>query len=714
MTLKIERPLGGNVLSIEIGKVARQAAGAAIVRYGDTVVLGTVVYADPREGVDFFPLTVDYREKMSAAGKFPGGFFKREGRPTLKEVLTSRLIDRPMRPLFPDGFRNEIQVQLMVLSADLQNDPDVIALVSAAAAMAVSPIPFHGPFAGARVARVDEKFVINPTVAQLEYSDLDLIVAGHLGAVTMIELGARELDESVIADAVEFGHEHGVKPICEMLQELERQAGQPKVWEAPEKDTAFLDGLRKRVFDELRAAKRIKGKHERNDAVKALYQKVIAEYCPPGEAQPAHTPQEIKGQIGAVEERLVREMILNENQRPDGRRMDEIRQISSEVGWLPRVHGSSLFSRGETQAMVVCTLGTSRDEQIIDDLVEEYSKKFMLHYNFPPFSVGEARRIGSPGRREIGHGALAERSLEAVLPGPEEFPYTIRLVSDILESNGSSSMASVCGGSLALMDAGVPIKSAVAGISIGLVLEDDGRYKLLADIIGEEDHFGDMDFKVAGTRKGVTGVQLDIKAKGLPAPILREAIILAHKCRMHILDQMDKSLAQPRPQISEFAPRLLTLKINPEKIGKLIGPGGKSIKAIQAETGAQIDIEDDGTVFIACQESAGAERARELVERITEDVQIGRIYDGKVISIKDFGAFIEISDGQDGLCHVSELDENYVKSVGDVVKIGDIVKVKVIAIDEQGRVKLSRKAAMRAATDDKGKSEGKSDGKRRG
>jgi polyribonucleotide nucleotidyltransferase len=697
MTFKVERAVGGSVLTIETGKLAKQAAGAAVVRYGETVVLGTVVTAEPREGVDFFPLTVDYREKMSAAGKFPGGFFKREGRPTLKEVLTSRLIDRPMRPLFPDGFMDETQIQVMVLATDMQNDPDVIGLVSAAAALAVSSIPFQGPVAGVRVGHVDGKFIVNPTMAQLEYSDLDMVVAGHLSAVTMIEVGCREVSEDVIADAVQFGHENGVKPICEMLKELERLAGQPKTWQAPEKDTAFLDEIRGKVLADLRAAKQQKGKQERADAVKAVYERVEAEYCPEGVAEPARKPEEVKAAIAVVEERLTRDRIINEDQRPDGRKLDEIRKITCEVGWLPRVHGSALFTRGETQAMVVCTLGTSRDEQIIDDLIEEYSKKFMLHYNFPPFSVGEVRRIGSPGRREIGHGALAERSLEAVLPGPEDFPYTIRVVSDILESNGSSSMASVCGGSLALMDAGVPVTGAVSGISIGLVMESDGRYKLLADIIGEEDHFGDMDFKVAGTRKGITGVQLDIKSTGLPHKIMREALRLSHKCRMFILDQMDRAIATPRPKISEYAPRLLTIKINPEKIGKLIGPGGKSVKAIQAETGAEIDIEDDGTVTIACLDATKAERALELVQRITEDVQIGRIYDGKVISIKDFGAFIEIQEGQDGLCHISELDENYVRSVSDVVKIGDMVKVKVIAIDEQGRVKLSRKAAMKAA-----------------
>jgi len=697
---KVERAIGGNVLSIETGKVARQASGAALVRYGDTVVLGTVVTAEPRPGIDFFPLTVDYREKMSAAGKFPGGFFKREGRPTLKEVLTSRLIDRPMRPLFPDGFRDEVQIQIMVLAADLQNDPDVVGLVSAAAAMAVAPIPFNGPFAGVRVGRVDGKFIINPTVAQLEYSDLDAVVAGHAEAVTMIEVGCRELSEKEVAEAIEFAHENGVKPICEMLKELERRAGQPKVWEPPVKDTAFIEEIRGKVLDELRTAKAIPGKQERNDAVKAVYEKTVAEYCPEGVLQPAHTPEEVKGIISGIEERLVRDMILTENKRPDGRPLDALRPITCEVGWLPRVHGSALFTRGETQAMVTCTLGTSRDEQIIDDLVEEYSKKFMLHYNFPPFSVGEVRRIGSPGRRELGHGALAERSLEAVLPAPEEFPYTIRIVSDILESNGSSSMASVCGGCLALMDAGVPIKAPVAGISIGLVIEPDGRYKLLTDIIGEEDHYGDMDFKVAGTRQGITGVQLDIKATGLPFKIMREALTMARKTRLQILDIMEKTIAAPRPEISEFAPRLLTVKINPEKIGKLIGPGGKSVKAIQAETGATIDIEDDGTVFISCTDAAAAERAKDWVLRITEDVQVGRIYEGKVISIKDFGAFIEIQEGQDGLCHVSELDENYVRNVGDVVKIGDLVKVKVIAIDEQGRVKLSRKAAQRAAAEE--------------
>jgi polyribonucleotide nucleotidyltransferase len=700
MMFKVERAIGASVLSIETGKLARQAAGSAVVRYGDTVVLGTVVTADPRPNIDFFPLSVDYREKMSAAGKFPGGFFKREGRPTQKEVVTCRLIDRPMRPLFPEGFRDEVQIQIMVLSADLQNDPDVLGMAAAAAALAVSTIPFNGPIAGVRVGRVDGKLLINPTMAQLEYSDMDMVVAGHLGAVTMIEVGCRELTEEDIAEAVKFGHEQGVKPICEMLKELARQCAAAKTWQPPAKDTAFLDAIRTKALPDLRAAQNIVGKQERNEATKAVYDRLVAEYCPQGTVPTtfAHTPDQVKAAIGDVEQRLIRDLILEQNKRPDGRKLDELRKITCEVGWLPRVHGSSLFARGETQAMVVCTLGTSRDEQIIDDLVEEYSKKFMLHYNFPPFSVGEVRRIGSPGRREIGHGALAERSLEAILPGPEDFPYTIRLVSDILESNGSSSMASVCGGSLALMDAGVPIRGAVAGISIGLVMDEDGRYKLLTDIIGAEDHYGDMDFKVAGTRKGITGVQLDIKSTGLPHKIMKEALAMAKKTRMQILDHMEAVIPKPRPEVSPYAPRLLTIKINPEKIGKLIGPGGKMIKAIQADTGAQIDIEDDGTVVISCLDSAGAEKALAAVQRITEDVQIGRIYEGRVTSVKDFGAFIEIQEGQDGLCHISELDDNYVRTVSDVVKIGDVVKVKVIAIDEQGRVKLSRKAAMKAAT----------------
>lgn len=691
---KVERRVGAFDLTIETGKLAKQASGSALVRYGDNVVLAAVVSGPAREGIDFFPLTVDYREKMSAAGKFPGGFFKREGRPTTKEILTMRLIDRPMRPLFPSEFKDEVQIQVMVLSADGQIDPDVVGFAAAAAAVSLAAVPFNGPVAAVRVGRVDGKFIINPTRAQLEYSDMDVVVAGPKHAVNMIEVGSREVPEDEIADAIEFGHKHGVVPICEMLEALKQQAGQPSDWAPPESDAAFLESVRKFAATALRDAKRIKGKHERNEAVAAVYEKANEKFCPPDKADSEHTPQQVKAIVSQVEEKIVRDMILKEGVRPDGRGLGDLRPISCEVGWLPRVHGSSLFQRGETQAMVTTTLGTSRDEQIIDELLEEYSKKFMLHYNFPPFSVGEVRRIGAPGRREIGHGALAERSLEAVLPGPDEFPYTIRIVSDILESNGSSSMATVCGGSLALMDAGVPIKGAVAGISVGLV-EEDGKYVLLADILGEEDGFGDMDFKVAGTRSGVTGVQLDIKTHGISYKIMREAMRMSRGLRLQILDAMDRAIKTHRPEISEFAPRLLTVKINPEKIGKLIGPGGKGIKAIEAATGATIDIEPDGTVFIACKDAAGAEKAREMVSATTEEVQVGRVYEGRVVSIKDFGAFIEIAGGQDGLCHISELDDSYVRSVTDVVKIGDVVKVKVIQIDDQGRVKLSRKQAMR-------------------
>jgi polyribonucleotide nucleotidyltransferase len=658
------------------------------------MVLGTVVTADPRPGIDFFPLTVDYREKMSAAGRFPGGFFKREGRPTAKEILTSRMIDRPLRPLFPEDFKNEVQIQVMVLSVDTENDPDVLGMVAAAAAVAISGVPFEKPIAAVRVGRIDGRFVINPTRSQMEYSDLDMVLAGHQQDVNMIEVGCRELSEQVVAEAVEFGHKYGIQPICMMIEELKRHAGKECTWEAPEANAAFLDEIRTKIWDDMKAAKSIPGKAERKEAVRAICQRVLAEYCPEDVVKPEHTPSQVKEALDRIERRLVRERILNDRTRPDGRGLEEIRPISADVKWLPRVHGSALFSRGETQAMVTCTLGTSRDEQIIDDLVEEYSKKFLLHYNFPPFSVGEARRIMGPGRREIGHGALAERSLEAVLPSPDDFPYTIRLVSDILESNGSSSMATVCGGSLSLMDAGVPVTGAVAGISVGLV-EENGQHVLLADILGEEDHFGDMDFKVAGTTKGITGVQLDLKSQGLKQSILEAALALALKCRQHILSEMGKAIAEPRPEVSPNAPRLITMKINPDKIGKLIGPGGKSIKAIQAETGAQIDIEDDGTVFISCLNAEKAKAAQEAVARITEDVEVGRLYKGRVTSIKDFGAFIEVQPGQDGLCHISELAADYVKSVSDVVKIGDIVKVKVIAIDEHGRVKLSRKAALK-------------------
>jgi len=701
MKCKIERKIGAATLTIETGKLAKQAHGSALVRYGETVVLGTALTGPPRPGIDFFPLQVDYREKMAAAGKFPGGFFKREGRPTGKEILTMRMIDRPIRPLFPKAFKDEVQIQLMVLAADTEVDPDIVGMAAAGAALAVSPLPFQGPVATVRVGSVDGELIINPTRSQMEYSDLDLVVAGTSKSINMIEIGCRELSEKVVADAIKFGHKNGVIPICEMLEELKHQAGQESTWVAEEDNTAFMDEVRGRCWDELLAAKQIAGKQDRYAAVKEVYNKVVEHYCPEGDKDPEHDPKEVREIVRFFERQVVRQRILHDGARPDGRGVEDIREITGEVSWLPRVHGSAIFQRGETQAIVTTTLGTSSDEQIIDDLIDEYSKKFLLHYNFPPFSVGEVRRIGPPGRREIGHGALAERSLEAVLPSPDDFPYTIRLVSDILESNGSSSMATVCGGTLALMDAGVPIKAPVAGISVGMV-EEDGKYVLFPDILGEEDAFGDMDFKVAGTREGITGIQLDIKAEGLRFELLDETLEIAKKARLHILDRMATVIDKSRPEISIHAPRLFTIKINPDKIGKLIGPGGRSVRAIQSETGAQVDIEDDGTVFISCTDAEKAQRAFEWVQKITEDIQINRIYEGKVSSIKDFGAFIEIQEGQDGLCHISELSDEYVRSVDDEVNLGDIVRVKVIAIDDQGRIKLSRKAVLQ---EEKAKSE---------
>ena len=694
MVFRVERKIGEKILSIETGKLAKQAAGAALVKYGDTVVLGTVVTANPRPGIDFFPLQVDYREKMTAAGRFPGGFFKREGRPSSKEILTARQIDRPVRPLFPDDFKNEVQIQVFVLSSDLEQDPDVIGIVAASAALVLAPVPFDGPIAGVRVGRVDGKMVINPSQSQLEYSELDLVLAGRTDAINMIEVGAHELGEDVMAEAIEYGHKHGVQPICEILSELKNHAGTPTEWTPPEKNTDLAAAIMEKAYTKLKDAKNIDRKQNRGDAVKQVFQAIIDEYCPPDVDEPEHDKAEVIAALQATEKKVIRDQILDEGKRPDGRDAETIRPISSEVNWLPRLHGSAIFTRGETQAMVCTTLGTSRDEQIIDEMMGEYNKKFLLHYNFPPFSVGEARRIMGPGRREIGHGALAERSLVPVLPAPEDFPYTIRLVSDILESNGSSSMATVCGGTLALMDAGVPIKAPVAGISVGMV-SDDSREVLLLDILGEEDHFGDMDFKVAGTRNGITGIQLDLKKRGIGPATIRKTLELAKKGREHILTEMAKTIAEARATISQHAPRLLTLKIDPEKIGKVIGPGGKSIKAIQQATGATVDIEEDGTVFVSSLDAEGAEAARDMIAAMTEEVKIGRIYRGKVVSIRDFGAFVELVEGQDGLCHISELDEGYVKTVTDVVNVGDIIPVKVINIDDAGRVKLSRKAALK-------------------
>jgi polyribonucleotide nucleotidyltransferase len=691
--VRLESEIGGRKFIIETGKIAKQADGAVIVYYGDCMVLGTAVRAEPRVGIDFFPLTVDYREKVYAAGKFPGGFFKREGRPTNKEILTMRMIDRPVRPLFPEGFMDEVQIQTLVLSADPEFDSDILAIVAGSAALTLSSVPFEGPIGAVRVGRVDGQYVINPTYQQQEESDLDMILAGHKDGVNMIEVGSREVSEQVITEAIAFGFE-AIKQICALISQLREKAGKAHVWAAPPSTEELLKRVRSMAYNEFIKRRQIVGKLERQNAIKELYKQVMDELSPVDAEKPQYDRKVVAAILSKVEEEAFTRAVLETGKRTDGRGPEQLREITSEVSLLPRTHGSAMFQRGETQAIVVATLGTARDEQIIDGLAEEYSKKFMLHYNFPPFSVGEARRIMGPGRREIGHGALAERSLEAVLPPVEQFPYTIRLVSEITESNGSSSMASVCGGTLALMDAGVPIVKPVAGISIGSV-HDESKRILITDILGEEDHFGDMDFKIAGTQRGITGIQLDLKERQITMEVITQALAQAREARLEILRKMLATLGRPRPEISPYAPRILTIKINPEKIGAVIGPGGKGIRKIEADTGASIDIEDDGTIMISSVGMEGAIKARDIIEQITQGVKVGKIYNGRVSSIKDFGAFIEVAPGQDGLCHISELSDEYVKSVGDVLHVGDEVRVKVILVDDQGRVKLSRKAAIK-------------------
>jgi polyribonucleotide nucleotidyltransferase len=688
---RVERQIGNATLVLETGKLAKQAHGAVVVQYGETVVLVASVQGSTIPGRDFFPLTVDYREKTYAAGKFPGGYIKREARPTTKETLTSRLIDRPIRPLFPADFTNEVQVMCNTLSFDRENDPDILALIGASASLHVSPIPFSAPVAGVRVGRVDGQLVVNPTCTQMETSDLDLIVAGTTDAITMIEGFAREMPENEMADAIVFAHKH-ILEIIDVIHELREKAGLgKKVLPPATPKNPLVDEMHKKYGEEFRKRYLTEGKLARYAALNELKDEVKKAYAPEG-AEPKHSEADVSAAFSALRERIFREITLT-GTRIDGRQAKQIRALECSVGVLPRVHGSAVFQRGETQALVIATLGTSQDEQKVEGLTAEISKKFMLDYNFPPFSVGECKPIRGPGRREIGHGMLAERSMKAVLPPLNKFPYTIRLVSEILESNGSSSMATVCGSTLALMDAGVPIRQPVAGISIGLVMEKD-KHVLITDIQGDEDHYGDMDFKVAGTQNGITGIQLDIKLDGISEAIIRAALDQAREARREILRSILKTLIAPRKGISDNAPRLLTVKINPEKIGLLIGPGGKTIRAIQEETGAKLDVDDDGTVQIAHHEAAGAEAAKARVEALCEDVQVGKTYDGKVSSIKDFGAFIEIIPGRDGLCHISEIAHGYVGRVDDVLKVGDKVSVKVIGIDDQDRVKLSRKALL--------------------
>lgn len=690
---RVERLFGAQSLILETGKIAKQAHGAVVVTYGETMALVTAVEgsADPKKG--FFPLVVDYREKPYAAGKFPGGFIKREGRPTTKEILVSRLIDRPIRPLFPPSYINEVQIMASSLSADRENDPDILALIGSSAALHLSHIPFQQLTGAVRIGRIGGELILMPTHAQLEESDLDLVVSGTRKAVTMIEGFAKEMPEDQMLQAILFAHKN-IQVIIELIEELRTKAGLPTkpVFVDPPANPAIAV-LQKHYHQELTQRKLTKGKAERAESIKELKEKVLKDLIPEEGAKAEITPEQVSAAFYALEERVVRDLILA-GKRIDGRDMKQIRELACEVGLLPRTHGSALFQRGETQALVTTVLGTSSDEQRVDGLMDEYSKKFMLDYNFPPFSVGECKPIRGPGRREVGHGALAERSLKAVIPAPETFPYTIRVISDITESNGSSSMASVCGGTLSLMDAGVPITNPVAGISIGVVKEPD-RFVLLTDIMGDEDYFGDMDFKVAGTGLGITGIQLDLKNDGIDEPIIKGALEQAREARREILRAMLSTLRMPRADIARTAPRLLTLKINPEKIGALIGPGGKIIKEIQATTGAKIDIEDDGTVYISHSVAEGAESARQKVEAITEEVKVGKVYEGEVISIKDFGAFISIMPGRDGLCHISELDDKFVGKVDEVVKIGERIQVKVIAIDEHNRIKLSRKAVLR-------------------
>ena len=691
---KVERLIGKRTLSIEFGKIAKQADGAALVQYGETVVLATAVSApDESEAADFFPLTVDYREKTYAAGKFPGGFFKREGRPTLKEILTMRLIDRPLRPLFPETYLKEVQIMSMVLSADKENDPDILAMIAASAALSVSSIPFNGPTGSVRVGQINGEFIINPTHTELAQSNIDIVVSGAEDEITMVEASSKEVTEERMVDAIMFGHSF-VKEIIQLQKELLAKCWKEKQLIPPLKlNNTLFEEIKNKYYSKILEKSNTPGKQNRAIAMKELVNQIVNEYCTDEEDSPPK--KEIKSIFERIETIAVRDQIIKAGKRPDGRSLNDIRPITCEVGILPRTHGSALFTRGETQALVVTTLGTTMDEQKVDTLEEEYSKKFMLDYNFPPFCVGEIKPLRGPGRREIGHGALAERALEAVLPPPNNFPYTIRIVSDVMESNGSSSMATVCGGTLSMMDAGIPVNAPVAGIAMGLVKEAD-NVCILSDILGTEDHLGDMDFKVAGTKNGVTALQMDIKISGITEKIMRDALAQAKAGRLQILKELEKVIDKPRPDISVYAPRLISIKINPEKIGMIIGPGGKTIKKIQEETGAKIEIEDSGNVIISSISAESAQKAKIWIERMTEEIEVGKTYMGKVLSLKEYGAFVEILPGHDGLLHISELSDSYVEKVEDVIKVGQEILIKVIGIDDQKRVKLSRKAVLKS------------------
>ena len=723
----VEREIGGRTMRLETGRVAKLASGCVIASHGDSVVLCSAMRANPRPGLDFFPLQCDYRERLSAGGRFPGGFRKREGAPNEKEVLTMRMIDRPIRPLFPDGFIDECQIQCWAMSHDGQNDTDVIACVGASAALSITDAPFEGPVATVRVGRImtddGSQFILNPTHAQMEYSDLDLVLSGHSDGVNMIEVGAAEVPDDDVLAAIEFGYEEGCKPILEMQDELKAKVGKaPVINSLNVPDDDVMEAVIEACGDEMEKARRIPGKSDRSAAVDALREKVLSENfaMPEGVTYDVYKTAEKRAGMAREafrthEKKTTRRLIVEESARADGRAYDEIRAIDIECGIFPRTHGSALFQRGETQSLVTCVLGTAKAEQIVDGLMPEYAKKFYLHYNFPPFCVGEAGRIMGPGRREIGHGALAERSLLGILPDVDDFAYTVRLVSDITESNGSSSMASVCGGCMALMDAGVPIKATCAGISVGRFSAGD-KVVYVTDILGEEDFFGDMDFKICGTRDGITGIQLDLKARGLWFDEIKTIFVQANKGRIEIIETMEATLAEPRAEMSPYAPKLVQIKIDPDKIGKLIGPGGKMIRGICERTGASVDVDDDGTVTIASTDQASGAQALAEVEAVAAEIKVGTVYEGKVVSTKDFGAFIEIATGTDGMCHISELAHGYVANVSDVVSIGDMVKVKVINVDPTGRIKLSRKALLEpeegddAPRGDGGSSDNKGDG----
>ena len=688
---KIEIQWGGRPLILETGKIARQADGAVLATYGETVVLATIVSAkEPKPGLDFFPLTVNYQEKTFAAGKIPGGFFKREGRPSEKETLVSRLIDRPIRPLFADGYKNDTQIVVTVVQHDLENDPDILSIVATSAALTLSGVPFMGPIGGARVGYINGEYVLNPHIDEMQESKLDLVVAGTTDAVLMVESEAKELSEELMLGAVMFGHK-GFQPVIDAIIKLaEVAAKDPRDFTAP--DYSELEGeMLKIVGDELREAYKITDKQKRYAAVDAVKAKVKAAFAPAEGEEAKYASEQIGSVFKELQAKVVRWNILDTGSRIDGRDLKTVRKIVSEVGVLPRTHGSALFTRGETQALVVATLGTGEDEQYVDSLTGMYKEKFLLHYNFPPYSVGETGRMGSPGRREIGHGKLAWRAIRPMLPTADQFPYTLRVVSEITESNGSSSMATVCGTSLALMDAGVPLAKPVAGIAMGLIKEGE-RFAVLSDILGDEDHLGDMDFKVAGTANGVTSLQMDIKIDGITEEIMRTALAQAHKGRMHILGEMAKAISTPRGEMSEYAPRLLTIKIHPDKIREVIGKGGATIRSITEETGTTIDINDDGTVVIASVNREAADAAKHRIEQIVADVEPGRIYEGKVVKLMDFGAFVTILPGKDGLVHVSQISNERVEKVSDKLKEGDVVKVKVLEVDKQGRIRLSMKA----------------------